>query len=282
MRFSVLDAVSEPGNPSTPNDDAYAHSPQFAAVLDGATGLGTPLLGEGSDAAWLASRAAEVLNRHSAQHIGCELLGVGLREIEAEFHQLKRRAPAARHEVPMASLMMAQPLGGDRLAITWFGDCAGVLQGSDGSCQVLGEAIDHRRREASHASAATHANAGPAGTSVRPEFLERLRAHRNRYNEAPDGPWILAPEAACAAHARVAEVPGGPGAVLLLMTDGFFALATDYGRWSPGGLLTAAMEHGLTALARQLRQVEEEDPTGIRFPRYKQSDDATALLVRLD
>jgi hypothetical protein len=283
MRFEVLDAVSEPGNSARPNDDAYAHTGSFAAVVDGATGLGEPLLDEASDAAWLANRAAEALSRYSAHHVGHELLGVSLGEIEADFHRQRRRAPAARHEIPMASLMMAQPVASSRVAVTWFGDCSGVLRGADGSLQVLGGALDSRQREGSDASAAAaRAGGGPAAASVRPEFLERLRAHRSRYNRSPDGPWILSPEVECARYANTAEAPVGQGSVLLLMTDGFFALVTDYARWSPEGLIEAALEHGLATLAHELREIEDADPIGLRFPRYKKSDDATALLIRVE
>jgi hypothetical protein len=31
----------------------------------------------------------------------------------------------------------------------------------------------------------------------------------------------------------------------------------------------------------ELRAVEDGDPEGVRFPRFKKSDDATALLVRV-
>lgn len=46
-------------------------------------------------------------------------------------------------------------------------------------------------------------------------------------------------------------------------------------------LIDAALSSGLEPLARELRRIETEvDPDGARFPRFKQSDDATALLLR--
>ena len=61
MALELIDAVSAPGHPTRPNDDAYCHAGAVAAVFDGATGLGESLLPGGSDAAWLARRAAERL-----------------------------------------------------------------------------------------------------------------------------------------------------------------------------------------------------------------------------
>jgi len=39
---------------------------------------------------------------------------------------------------------------------------------------------------------------------------------------------------------------------------------------------------GLAPLLREIRRVERDvDPNGLQFPRYKRSDDASAILVRV-
>jgi hypothetical protein len=68
---------------------------------------------------------------------------------------------------------------------------------------------------------------------------------------------------------------------LLLASDGFLALASDYGAYSADTLMTAAMTRGLKALGEELRAIEAGDAGGDRFPRFKKSDDATALLLKL-
>ncbi len=72
-----------------------------------------------------------------------------------------------------------------------------------------------------------------------------------------------------------------PGAHLLLASDGFLALASDYGAYDAGGLMAAAMAKGLAALGKELRAIEDADPGGDRFARFKKSDDATALLLKV-
>jgi hypothetical protein len=69
--------------------------------------------------------------------------------------------------------------------------------------------------------------------------------------------------------------------VLLLATDGFLALASDYGVYSADSLMAAAMSKGLAAMGEELRAIEAGDTGGDKFPRFKKSDDATAILVRL-
>jgi len=96
---------------------------------------------------------------------------------------------------------------------------------------------------------------------------------------SPDGDWLFAPDIACADHAREARVTALADSPILLASDGFLALATDYGRYSLEALFDAAVKRGLAVLGEELRAVEAADPEGLRYPRFKRSDDATALLL---
>ena len=70
MRFSLLDSLSLPGDPTKVNDDAFAFLETAAVVMDGATGLGESLLDGPSDAAWLARYgAARLMQRWAADEI---------------------------------------------------------------------------------------------------------------------------------------------------------------------------------------------------------------------
>jgi hypothetical protein len=115
---------------------------------------------------------------------------------------------------------------------------------------------------------------------VREEFLPALRESRNRVN-TEDGNWLFAPDPACADRAEEIRIPVAPGARILLASDGFLALASDYERYTPEELFAAAATRGLESLGTELRAVEAADPEGTKFPRFKRSDDATALLLRV-
>ena len=121
---------------------------------------------------------------------------------------------------------------------------------------------------------------GPAAAGVREEFLPALRESRNRVN-TPGGDWLFAPDAACADHAEETRLKVAPGARILMASDGFLALSSDYARYTPEELFAAAVTRGLESLGQELRAVEASDPEGVKFPRFKKSDDATALLLRV-
>jgi hypothetical protein len=65
------------------------------------------------------------------------------------------------------------------------------------------------------------------------------------------------------------------------MTDGFAALTDRYGVYEPAALVKAAIARRPTRTRRELRAIELADAAGSRHPRFKQSDDATAILLRL-
>jgi len=102
---------------------------------------------------------------------------------------------------------------------------------------------------------------------------------RNQVNTGTD--WLFAPDAACASHAKSAEAQIAPGAIVLLASDGFLALTSDYGRYTPEQLYETAQANGLQKLGQELRATETADSAGRTFPRFKSSDDATALLLRI-
>jgi serine/threonine protein phosphatase PrpC len=163
----------------------------------------------------------------------------------------------------------------------WFGDCAALVKRPDAPAEVVGVAFDARAQESGRVAklAAKHGLAPAAGIN-RPEYLEALRKARS-YTNTEKGHYIFAPDPIGADHASEQKVVAPAGTVFLLCSDGFLALASDYGAYTPQTLIDAAQNKGLKKLGEELRAIEADDSDGRKFPRFKTSDDATALLLRL-
>jgi hypothetical protein len=145
---------------------------------------------------------------------------------------------------------------------------------------VIGETIAKRTEESSRArKVAAERNVSSAAPGVRAQFLDHLREARGRVNSG--GYWLFTPDKRAAAHAQRRIVKAEVGALLLLASDGFLALAADYGAYDAAGLIAAAKTKGLAALGAELRAIENDDAHGDRFARFKKSDDATALLLEI-
>ncbi len=281
MRLDLVESLSLPGHPDSANEDAFAQRERAGVVLDGATGLGERLLPGPSDAAWLARFAANRLMAYIGERANAhEAVAAALFDAQTSFTRLRRRAPAETYEIPFASMMLAV-LDEGACEFAWYGDCAALI-GRPGECvEIVGEALAKRARESERVRAlATSTGEAAAAPGVRDIFLPALRKMRNLVN-TPRGGWLFGPDVTAADHVDQmrAEVPLGTH--LLLVTDGFLALASDYGRYDTSALLDAAKNAGLAALGRELRAIEDADREGTKFPRFKKSDDATALLLRV-
>ena len=234
-----------------------------------------------SDARWIAQFGARRFNAHAGEGEGSirDWLRSAASEAETSFNALRFRPPVENYEVAYASAIMGAP-DADAISFLWFGDCAALLRTVDGAFHLFGETINRKESERARVERLVKpGRPGPAAAGVRDEFLPVLRASRNYVNTAEE--WLFAPDEACADHAREARAVLAPGAPLLLASDGFLALASDYDRYTPEELLDAATTRGLAVLGEELRAIEAADPDGNRFPRFKRSDDATALLLRL-
>ncbi len=281
MTFEILDMLSLPGDPTKPNDDAFCHSKTLAAVFDGATGLGEQILPVDSDAAWIARRGAEGLIAHEAPHLTSrEILRCAAADAEQMFFQLRRRPQKETYEIPFASMIFVA-VGKDGAEALWFGDCAALVKRPGEDLQIVGEAFARREREARELVGLASVNGvAPASSHNRPEFLAFLRAKRNSVNSRPGG-WLFSPDARCADQAKRLAFAAPSGTRMLLTSDGFLALASDYGRYRAEALVEGAAAKGLRALYNELREIENGDPEGRRYPRFKKSDDATAVLLRV-
>jgi Protein phosphatase 2C len=281
MTFTLIDAVTHPGNPAKANDDAWMAGAQLAAVIDGATSLNDPILPGTSDAAWLAHLAASRFIAHRDIRGADAALAATVADLEDAFVTQRVRAPVAMHETPCASMMLIAAAGERIIEARWFGDCSAIVRAPGGSVFVIGDALDKRVAEAAEVKTlAEQAGVDPASTANRAEFLPSLRASRSRYNQG-DGAWVLAPDRRCADHAQRGQFASEAGTTILLASDGFTALISDYGLYDAAGLIDAATTRSLMALMSELRAVEANDPTGTRYARYKTSDDATAVLIQI-
>ena len=281
MRLELIESLSLPGAEDRPNEDSYAVSERVAAVFDGATGLGERLMPGPSDAQWIAQFGARRLRAHAEN--GERGLRDWLRgaatDAEKSYAALRKRPPLENYEIAYASAVMATATDAE-LQVLWFGDCAALLRTETGAFVLLGDTLDKRESERARVNRLTRpGHKGPAAAGVRDEFLPALRAARNAVNTGTE--WLFGPDAACADHAKEARVAVTPGSPVLLASDGFLALASDYGRYTPEALFAAVLERGLAPLGQEVRAIEAADPDGIKYPRFKRSDDATALLLRV-
>lgn len=274
--LTFVEAISLAGDRAKQNDDTLGFRRDAAWVIDGATDLSeTPVTGAASDASWIAQAANTSLNAWTGHGLREAVRNASTAAAEA-FTRLTRGQSIERWQSPTASLLMIAERE------------RGVIEGIDlGDCRVF--ALDERGVQivGGHGGLDDEVKLAASQPEAEKPLLKRkaaietLRRKRAAINQDGGRYWTFGLQPACADHARTWTLTMERPAHLLLMTDGFAALADRYGVYEPAGLVRATLEKGLQELGRELRELEAADASGSRFPRFKQSDDATALLMRL-
>lgn len=284
-RIGILDALSDPGNRAKPNEDRFGHNEAAAFVIDGATGLGDRqyVAGAGSDAAWIAGHFAEGFERQITAQADLPAIVRSLSE-KARADFLANHPEAPRYAWPLSAFAMVKA-GADGFYFHGLGDSCVFLLKADGTASFHIPIPGVYAYEQAQARRHIERNGGitkGGGTLGNAETLALLRQSRERQNTAGGSVWTLglAPEAADHIVGEKLDIAGTAHAVIC--SDGLSDLVVLYAAYDPAGLVRTALDRGLASLVAELRHFERQvDPEGLRFPRYKQSDDTTALLVEL-
>ena len=274
--LTLVESISLAGDRAKQNDDACGIAGARAWVIDGATDLHeAPLSGAASDAAWIA----QTLNTALSAATG-EDARAALRTISADAAaRFSARAGGAfeRWRSPTASMLMIEAAGG-AIAGLDLGDCRCFVLDAEGVGHALG---GHAGDDEARAADAALKRTGGAAPLRDTHTLDLLRAKRGEHNLEGGAYWVFGLQPQCADHARAWRLAPARPAHVLLCTDGFSALVDRYRAYDAATLVRAALESGLQALGRELRAIEAADASGAKHPRFKASDDATALLLRL-
>lgn len=282
--FTILDRISWPGHPDKANEDICGACQDWAWVIDTSIFPGTaPVMHSKSDATWLATFADERLSALAPQAgDGRDLI----RHVMEEARTIYRaKAPQERHEDfvswPLGAMTLVRRKGNILDAWT-FGDTTAFVRQPDGTVLTLGEAPGLRNFEACKAAELMQASGSrPNDILEEPVFLEWLGERRERQRKSGTPAALLSLNPDAADRLRHESVPCDDSATILLTSDGFSALVDLYGALDAASLMEAALASGLEPLARKAREIETQlDPDGTRYPRFKLSDDTTALLLR--
>jgi hypothetical protein len=274
--LTYIEAISLAGDRNKQNDDALGFQRNAAWVIDGATDYtDQPVTRTASDASWIAQAASAALGAWTYGDLREAVRNASETAANA-FSYLTRGQEIERWQLPVASLLMLTENARGAIEGIDLGDCRVFAVDADGAVHTAGGAggLDDEVRFA--------ATAPDAGKPLlqRTAAIAKMRALRAAMNHE-GASWTFGLQPACADHARTWTLNLRRPAHLLLMTDGFSALADRYRIYEPVALVRAAIGAGLEELGRELRAFEAADASGARHPRFKTSDDATAILLRL-
>lgn len=278
-RFRSLYRQSVPG--TRINEDGLGLLGHCAWVIDGATGLSTGQLTDGgSDAAWLAARVHETLERLAVEdRPGDDLLRQVEAEISRAFDAATAHLPGHHiHHTPSACLGLVRVRQSDsgelRLDGFFLGDVVALVPAEQGIVRWTDErAKPFERKTLAALETGGHAP-GRMPEAVRRQILD----NRAKLNQ-PDGYWVVSPSRPWAGRELRFEAQVRTGEAIVLATDGFMRLVDVFGAYTDRSLHAALAEGRGDDLIEELRALERDDVLSRAYPRVKTHDDATVLVI---
>lgn len=287
------------------NEDRADAAGAYAWVIDGATDvLDEPLTPASTDADWIAGTADDALHAYADRQTRtfAELPDHLTATLSDAFAAVSKRQPGARHEHPSAAIVVVKYEAGV-LSFIAISDCTLlVTDPQTGETRRCG-ANDMDPGDRSLATAvAAHIGSAQAGTSSvtpdevtprdsatsnidPPSILERMRPELQRRRDMlnrEEGYGALSITPTPDIFIRTGFLTVEPGSHVLLATDGLMRLVDVFQRYDDAGIVAAAASDGLEPLLDELRRIETQEGNASAHPRVKASDDASALLLRVE
>ncbi len=280
MIFTIKDSICFG---TTVCEDNCGWDETFAFVIDGASGLlDFHVTDSETDAKWLADELAVFL-QSALKDSNCALRDIlfsAAMHLKVEYDRFwERRGRANPPEYPSAGVTVLRIKDG-KVEYFGLGDCILVIETTAGEVEVIAEkklvsldqnVIDHMVELSQ--------KTGCSVLEARKVLNYEVIANRKLRNR-PEGYWIFDPTGEGVHHGRTQQWEVGKVKTALLMSDGFgqlvspFGVAKDYRE-----LHDLVSQKGITFLVETLLELQKIDANCTSYPRFKTSDDITAVLV---
>lgn len=280
--YTFNEAICEPGSLSRDNEDGYLVDKNFFMVVDGATGVTTPLVAGNQPLTpkWLTQQIIARIKIHYVGHFyGIENPASALQRIA---DQIVLDHPVIAKEEFRLRVPSAAVAGISRNRNQWYGwrlgDCEIFYENEKGEIHSLFPASTLKALDQKLISKMMfYINRGLSPEEARKTIRPSMITNRSLANRSY-GYGIFRPEKGTTKMLEIKMIPKNSPAILIA-SDGFAALK-DYNR----EIFDNAVSGKRLALKEALeiiRGLESNDPSLTIYPRLKRSDDATAIRVLL-
>jgi hypothetical protein len=256
MRISM---ACEPGSNQVENEDWAGVTPDTIVVLDGVTVRRDMETGCAHGTPWYVRQLGSRLLAALTQEPRCQLptaLAEAIRAVAALHNDTCDLDSIGSPSAAVAILRAADGLA-EYLVLA---DVTIALTSMDGTKIITDDRV---------ATTVADLTAGTAGLSAR--ITEARTANRNR----PGGYWVAAANPVAAANGITGSIPFKALLRAAVMTDGASRIADlfSYATWPD----LMKNHHSAREVIRAVRLIEASDPDCVSWPRFKRSDDATAV-----
>ncbi len=262
MRTMVATAA---GSTAVPSEDQVIATDDLIVVVDGATARTDTGCIHGT--AWYADRLAHTIAESVAGDLA-EALASAITRV-ADLH--RDTCDLTHPGTPGAAVGIVQ-VAGPTLRYLVLGDITVIIDTADGLTVVADERVSTTAAPERRA-----ADGWPIGSAEKSTALRAMKHAELASRNKPGGYWFATSDPAAADHALTGTFPLTSVARGALLSDGATRAVNTLGLLDWPGLVDFMEASGPEALIAKVRAAEASDPSGVRWPRNKASDDATAV-----
>lgn len=284
MRILRNDIISHAGNPV--NEDIATIHNNSAWVMDGATGLyNKNLVDKDSDAKWFVDEWNEYLfgNIENWNKSLKEIIKKGISIIKNKYYNLVDENTIEPLAFPSSGIALVRWYD-NKLEYLVLGDCTFMYKDKQG----LVKSFKDYKLEQLDGEVISHINKLINGENIslleaRQKSMDMLIKNRLLKNTS-EGYWILGFNESAADNCITGTIDlfEENEYEILLTTDGFYALIDKYKYTNESDIYKLLKDNTLDDLYQKIREIECSDESGIKYPRLKKSDDASAVYLRVE
>ncbi|MCG6494898.1 protein phosphatase 2C domain-containing protein [Kitasatospora sp. A2-31] len=267
MRVSIATA---PGG-LLPNEDWVAATPTLAMVLDGLSTVGLDT-GCRHGVPWYVAQLGSHLVASLATP-DCPLTD-GLAKALDQVAALHPECDLSNPGTPSATVSVLRA-GVDQFEYLVLADSPIVVERGGGY-----EVFTDLRVDTVVPELRAETERFTTGSPEHAESLRRMVTAQRLTRNTPGGYWVAASNGEAAHHALTGVMPLAGVEAVAVMSDGVSRLVTEYRAASWSEVFTTLRESGVEGLISSVRTIEATDPDGVRWPRYKASDDAAVAFCQ--
>lgn len=260
-------AATDPGSPTAQNEDWMSAAQNVLVVLDGATARTDTGCIHG--VSWYAAKLGSAITHHATDHDMHlrQVLSHAIRDTADQHRECDLTHPGT----PSAATAIIR-IGEEALDYLILGDVLIVTDTDDGLDVLTDDRVD---------STATRERAEadqyPFDSTEKKDALLRMKHAELAARNQPEGYWVAAADPTVVSQAITGTIPLDQLQRVAVLTDGAARIVTVFELLNWAEVLNILDDAGPTELIHRVRAIEAADPTGTRWPRNKNSDDATAV-----
>lgn len=264
------------------NEDVANMNNYGAWILDGATGLnGKNLIDKDSDAKWYVKQWDEYVNKnfHRTDIDLKRIVKEGINVVKDKYYKRVKDKCVKSLDLPSSSIVLTRWIK-DTLEYFILGDCTLIIENNNKLNVIKDDSVTRLDNKVFEAMDEIMRKEGKTLSEAKKE-VNNLIVRNRLLKNTNEGYWILGFDAEAVDRGLYGKIPFSSDTKLLMASDGFSAITDRYNYIDMENLIHEAQNKGLDNLCRKLREIEEDDSSGDKYPRFKKNDDASAIYIEL-